>query len=372
MPTQNLRLEIGRLYNSLRDFLLADVYEIIGQNIVGGKVPGGQISGTIPSTSIPNSGVTAATYGDSTHVAQVTVGSDGRLTSASNVAISAGNSLTVEEEDGTPSVSNVSTIKVTNGTLTDDGSGTVSINTGGGSGNVTSTGSLPTEPGSPNSGDIYLPNNGQAIERYSGSAWVPWGPIFPLTKPPAAASWTWSNQLTATIADNGNGVTLSATNTGAVHLVYKSLPSAPYTVTFLVMPTITYSNSSTPFAGAGLVWRESASGKLVTPYIESFNNTTSTRLYVRKWNTFNSFNSDYLSYPLGASTHSMRAPWWWRLKDDGSSLRYVQVSGDGITWDTIASFTRTDFLTPDQVGLMVRTSSTGGTGAITLVSYQEA
>jgi hypothetical protein len=46
-----------------------------------------------------------------------------------------GSSLTVEEQDGTPSVSNVTTIKVTNGTLTDDGSGVVSLSTGaGGSG----------------------------------------------------------------------------------------------------------------------------------------------------------------------------------------------------------------------------------------------
>ena len=40
--------------------------------------------------------------------------------------------LTVEEQDGTPSVANVNTIKVTNGSLTDDGSGVVSITTGGG------------------------------------------------------------------------------------------------------------------------------------------------------------------------------------------------------------------------------------------------
>ncbi len=49
-----------------------------------------------------------------------------------------GGSLTVEEVDGTPSVSSVNTIVVSNGTLTDDGSGQVTITTGGG-------GSVPTE-----------------------------------------------------------------------------------------------------------------------------------------------------------------------------------------------------------------------------------
>ena len=42
--------------------------------------------------------------------------------------------LTVAEQDGTPSVTGVTTIRVTDGTLTDEGSGIVSIDTGGGSG----------------------------------------------------------------------------------------------------------------------------------------------------------------------------------------------------------------------------------------------
>ena len=41
--------------------------------------------------------------------------------------------LTVEEQDGNPTVSNVNTIRVSNGTLTDEGGGVVSIVTGGGS-----------------------------------------------------------------------------------------------------------------------------------------------------------------------------------------------------------------------------------------------
>lgn len=44
----------------------------------------------IQNGDLPASGVTAATYGDSTHVGRFTVGADGRITSASSVAIAVG------------------------------------------------------------------------------------------------------------------------------------------------------------------------------------------------------------------------------------------------------------------------------------------
>ena len=47
----------------------------------GGWVP-------LDSSGLPNSGVTAGTYGDSTHVAQVTVNAKGQVTAASDVLIS--------------------------------------------------------------------------------------------------------------------------------------------------------------------------------------------------------------------------------------------------------------------------------------------
>ncbi len=49
----------------------------------------------------------------------------------------AGTALTVEEQDGSPSVANVNTIKVTNDTLTNEGGGVVRIDTGGGGGGAT-------------------------------------------------------------------------------------------------------------------------------------------------------------------------------------------------------------------------------------------
>jgi hypothetical protein len=55
---------------------------------VTGSPPIASSGGTTPVISLLPSGVTVGTYGDSTHVAQVTVDSTGRVTNAVNVPIS--------------------------------------------------------------------------------------------------------------------------------------------------------------------------------------------------------------------------------------------------------------------------------------------
>ena len=75
---------------------------------------------------------------------------------------------------------------------------------GAGGGDSTFTDTYANEPAAGNDGDLFLPSNGFHLERDTGAAWVPWGPIFPMTKPPALSTWAWINQGTAT-ADETNG-----------------------------------------------------------------------------------------------------------------------------------------------------------------------
>ena len=88
-----------------------------GTGLTGGPIT---TTGTI---SLANTAVTAGTYGDSTHVPQIIIDAQGRITSASNVSISAGGSGTVTNVStgtgltGGP-VTTTGTISIANTTVT--------------------------------------------------------------------------------------------------------------------------------------------------------------------------------------------------------------------------------------------------------------
>ena len=84
---------------------------IAGTGISGG----GALTGNV-TINLANTAVTAGTYGTATQVSQVTVDAQGRITSASNVAIAIANSAV--SGLGTMSIQNANAVTITGGDVT--------------------------------------------------------------------------------------------------------------------------------------------------------------------------------------------------------------------------------------------------------------
>jgi len=86
-------------------------FVLAGTGISGG----GQLTSNV-TINLANTAVTAGTYGDATQVSQVTVDAQGRITSASNVAIAIANSAV--SGLGTMSTQNANAVTITGGSIT--------------------------------------------------------------------------------------------------------------------------------------------------------------------------------------------------------------------------------------------------------------
>lgn len=260
------------------------------------------------------------------------------------------------------------TTPASNDVLVYDGANWVNAPVPGGAGNETDTGAAGSEPaGSPGpaAGDLYFPNNGMYVERYSGSVWAPWGPIYPMT-PFVDSGFTWDNQGGASLdLTFGNAYfhTPAASGTN-VRAYVKTAPATPYSITIAYTPML--SNSGTNFA-TGLVFRESGSGKIINFY---FNNTEA--INVAKWTNSSTFSASYTVLGLHTGKRSGGLAFL-RITDNGTN-RICAISVDGQHWETVHSVGRTDFLTADQVGVFVYADSATTTlvTAMSLLSWKEA
>jgi hypothetical protein len=208
------------------------------------------------------------------------------------------------------------------------------------------TNALASPPSSPANGDQWWPSDGDGVTYLrSGGAWaaryrgVPIGGL-----PPAPASWSWTNQGSATLTASGPGVVLATPSAAGDNwrLVTVATPSTPYVHLAFVVPLFPVDQTWFWFAG----WRESSSGK-----IAGFNLKGVAPGYWEavKWNSATSFSANYTS-TAQPSLIPAQLPLWVRLSDDGTTrtLEYRQTDG---AWQTLHSVGRTDFLTPDQLCL---------------------
>jgi hypothetical protein len=237
------------------------------------------------------------------------------------------------------------------------------LTSGSGSGNASYTDAYATHPTPVSSGDLFFPSNGVGLERYDGSEWLPWGPIFPLT-PPVNGDFSWVNQGTGSVTAATGSIYLLApsigSNSNALRIRKKSAPSTPYTITVALLSP----NLRESYISYGIGFRESSSGKLHLLSIQGSTEYNALLLASIKHSDPSTFHSSYALDYLSA------APLFLRMSDDGTN-RAFSFSVDGQNFIPYHSVSRTDYLTADEVCFWANSAHATWPSAATLLSWKE-
>jgi hypothetical protein len=222
---------------------------------------------------------------------------------------------------------------------------------------VTLTGTYAALPAAGTAGRLYLPSDSPYVLRDTGAAWAAWGPLHPLTVPPASG-WSWVNQGGASLDTTGGPQTIAAPSGSgnSARLRTRAAPSTPYTITALVGVDALMVN----FTTVGIGFRQSSDGKLSLLYVQSniFN--------IGNYTSPTSFSANAIT-SLSAGGHAL-SRLWMRITDNGTN-RIYQVSATGRVWLTLYTVARTTFLTADEVCFGVDVNHASHTAGVTLLSW---
>lgn len=192
--------------------------------------------------------------------------------------------------------------------------------------------------------------------------------------PPGGLSWSFNNQGSSTATQQTNGVlTLNSPSNGAADSIRSyeiAAPGTPWKRIFRFRPFIGAQN----FNGAGLLLRESSSGKIIA-YNFQYDDTGTLNsqrplrwLRVSYYTNTTTFNATL--FQTHAAIHQPEA--MLRLGDDGTTITFEHSNDEGVTWFQDYSEARGAHFTtaPNKVGLAVNPNNASGSWAniVTLIS----
>lgn len=230
-------------------------------------------------------------------------------------------------------------------------------------------GTYAARPASAPTGQRYICSDTNDSEwLYDGSKWVRYlsGVIVDPTGLPAASSFTWINQGTATLVDSFGGLLLTApgaTGSNSRQLALQTPPATPYnlTVGFLV----TASNFSTSVFGLGM--RESSTAKILEfgGYISGGSGYA--RMQYTKATAFNgSFSAINAGDDIGSSNNSFNSRLFFlRLRDDGTNIiSYFSTNNEQFEYYDTCLRTNPFTSAPNQIGICTQTIDTNTNHAV--------
>ena len=243
------------------------------------------------------------------------------------------------------------------------------------------------------------PASGQVLT-WSGTQWTPqtptgagaiaitlpylltgglyYGPMYSLI-PPNLQTWTWLNQGSASVTTSNGAMYLQA-GASSVHSLAGQMtptPSIPYTITATFLPSIsnfvypgTSGGSTGGYPACGLFWYQAGAtggfpgGVRTFGYAGASTTLSPFTFIVSKYNSPTSYlgNGGLLPYSLAGPIHM-------QLHDDGTN-QTMQLSNDGVNWQTIDSSPSTFFTVADHVGIYCDSFNSNTMPGMTLLSWQ--
>lgn len=185
--------------------------------------------------------------------------------------------------------------------------------------------------------------------------------------PPSLGDYAWVNQGGASTYLDLGGIQIQVTNAAGTNL--RILKRAEPTLSYDVIMLVYYDLSSNDYNQAGVLWRQSADGKVVAWGVRRDSAvSTGISLAVGKYTDATTFDSWYAGSPALVSLP--QSGYLWMEMVSNNVNRYLYYSLDGTNFHPFLTTTRTDFLTPDEIGFFGESNSVVDFPTVTLLSWR--